>query len=210
MLKDTGLGAEKCSQRVTCWRNSHSSPTTLLPSPHREHLGPAGPGEGNSRNPRFCVCTHVTVCVRACGVWRRVSQTTRSSLKTLPHSPSQCVMGLKAFKYLGVLRLRVEAVPGPTARMTPLSHFPRISDPGVLTLHPRGRGTCGVQVLAVVWSNSSSPWLLHLGEGPAGSGGWWLGNGAVVGYSGERKRGSRWTKLEAPSSRTFPGLRSTV
>lgn len=90
-------------------------------------------------------------------------------------------MALKAFKCLGVLRLRVEAMPGPTAHMTPLSHFPRISDPGVLTVHPRGRGTCGVQVLAVVWSNSSSAWLLHLGEGPAGSGGWWLGDGQWLG-----------------------------
>ncbi|KAI2566110.1 ITGA5 isoform 12 [Pan troglodytes] len=38
-----------------------------------------------------------------------------------------------------------------------------LSAPGVLTVQLRGRGACGVQVLAVVRGNSSSPWLLHLG-----------------------------------------------
>lgn len=64
--------------------------------------------------------------------------------------------------------------------MTPFLPSPRLSDPGVLPLQPRGRGACGVQVLSVVRSNRSRPWLLHLGEGPAG----WGGGGQGRAWSG--------------------------
>lgn len=59
----------------------------------------------------------------------------------------------------------------------PFLTSPRFSDPGLLPFQPRGRGACGIQVLAMVRGNSSSPRLLHLGEGPAGSVVSWLGDG---------------------------------
>ena len=145
LKRQTQVQTGKYSRRVALWGNIHSSPS------HHQHLcahpcasqvrRQAYRGKATLETPGsacMCACAYMHMGMYAC-VQARVSQATPSQrLKTFP-SYESWVQGLQVLGRPWAEGRGFSRAPLPMAGVTPLLTPPRLSDPGVLAIQPRGR-----------------------------------------------------------------------